>query len=77
MIVFLGCVCTVPDHFLSDAKVLLFLRIYTVPVQFRSSAGTKLFLFPSRYSTVTDTRYKVVPGHLIWCKRVADPFLQF
>ena len=28
-----------------------FPRIYTVPVQFQSSAGTILFLFPSRYKT--------------------------
>ena len=53
----LGCVYTVPDHFLSDAKVFLFARVYTVPVQFWSSSGTKLFHFPSRC--------KVVPDHFI------------
>ena len=59
-----GCVYTVPDHFLLDTEVFLFPRFYTVPVQFRSSAGAELFLFPSRYKTLPDSRYKVVPDHL-------------
>ena len=39
--------------------MFLFSRTYTVPVQFRSSAGTKLFLFPSRYEVVPDTESSV------------------
>ena len=46
-------------------KSVPFPRVYTVPVQFRSSAGAKLFLFPSRYKTVPDSRCKVVPDRFI------------
>ena len=48
-----------------QTSVFLFLGVYTILVQFRSSAGKKLFLFPSRYNTVADSRYKVVPDHFI------------
>ena len=44
-----------------------------VPVQFRSIAGTKLFLFPSRYKTVPDSRYKTVPDSRY--KVVPDHFI--
>ena len=54
-----------PDHFWSDAKVFIFPGVYTVPVQFRISAGTKLFLFPSSNKTVPDSSYRVVPDHFI------------
>ena len=39
--------------------------VYTVPVQFRSSAGTQMFLFPGRYKIVPNSRYKVVSDHFI------------